>query len=65
MKRRMFISNMAAQTLALSAARSLWAVGENGKGENYEVSSVNRTAVTEVAGHSLEELRDFHKRELF
>ena len=65
MKRRVFISNMATQALSLSAARSLWAVGENGKGENYTVSPVNRTAVSEIAGHSLEELRDFHKRELF
>ena len=65
MKRRVFISNVAAQALVLSTARSLWAVGENGKGENYELASVNKTAVTEIMGHPLKEMRDFHKRELF
>ena len=39
--------------------------GGNQKGENYDISTVNKTVVTEIAGHSLKELRDFHKRDLF
>lgn len=64
MKRRSFITNLAAQAAALSTAGSLWAMGQKQNGEDYDVHSGHETRITKLAGMSLEELRDFHHKEI-
>ncbi|MCE5252271.1 hypothetical protein LLG96_18880, partial [bacterium] len=64
MKRRSFLTNLAAQALALSAVPSVWAVGEKQSGENYGASTVSSTVVTELGGMSLKDMREFHLKDL-
>ncbi len=60
MRRRNFITSLAANAFALSAAPSLWAMGEKQDGENFSVSTESPTVVNELGGMSLEKMRDFH-----
>ena len=64
MKRRNFISGMTINALALSVAPYARAMGENQKGENYGAHPANKSVVTELAGMSLEKMRDFHLNDL-
>ncbi len=64
MKRRYFISNMAAQLCALSAIPSVWAMGEDRDGNEYGTAKVSPTVVTKIGDSTLRELRDFHQKEL-
>ncbi len=65
MRRRSFIRKLAAPALGLSGAGKVWGVGENARNEQYGSSTVSNTRIREIAGKSLEDLRDFHRRELF
>ncbi len=65
MRRRGFLQSLAAPALAFSGAGKSLAVSENARNEPYGSSTVHKAVVREIAGKSLEELRDFHKRELF
>jgi len=64
MKRRNFMTALSAQTLALSAAPAVWAMGENQAGEDYPVHPSHETVITKLAGMSLKELKDFHINEI-
>lgn len=64
MKRRAFIKSLAAQTLALSAAGPVWAMGEKQNGKDYGVHPTSETRITKLAGMTLGELRDFHINEI-
>jgi len=64
MKRRSFISNMMTGATALAAAPAAWAMGEKQNGENYGVHPLCQSKITELAGMSLEENRDFHLKDL-
>ncbi len=64
MKRRAFIKNLAAQTVALSAAGHVFAMGEKQDGKDYGVHPTSETRITKLAGRTLEELRDFHIKEI-
>jgi N-acylglucosamine 2-epimerase len=64
MKRRSFMKNLAAQTLALSAAGPVWAVGEKQNRENYNVHPTSETRITKLADMSLKELHNFHIKEI-
>ncbi len=65
MKRRGFIAGMAVPAVALAATNSASAVSENAKNERYGVSTVNPTVVNRIGSTSIEELREFHRKELF
>lgn len=63
MKRRTFISNAAMQMVSLSAASSLWAMGENNKNENFGVSPSGKKAVTKIGNWSLTDIRNIFEKE--
>ncbi|MCD6307682.1 MAG: AGE family epimerase/isomerase [Candidatus Latescibacteria bacterium] len=63
MRRRHFITNMM-QGLALSAAPSAWAMGEDRDGNDYGAAKLSPTVVDKIGSHTIRELRDFHQREL-
>lgn len=65
MKRRGFIAGMAVPAVALAAAKNAHAVSENGKNERFGSSTVKPAAITKIGDKTLEELRDFHRKELF
>ena len=65
MRRRNFISSLAANAFTLSAAPSLWAMGENRENGHFSVSSKNKKIITKIGKRSLEEIRDVFKHELF
>ncbi|MBN1290223.1 MAG: AGE family epimerase/isomerase [Candidatus Latescibacteria bacterium] len=65
MHRRSFLGSLAAQSLLLTGTPYLWAMGEKQNGENYGVTTESSTKVTELAGMSLEEMRDFHLKDLW
>ena len=64
MRRRNFISNMAAQICALSAVPSVWAMGEDRDGNDYGTAKVSSTVVNKIGDNTLKELRDFHQKEV-
>ena len=65
MKRRGFIAGMAVPAVAVAAAKNARAVSENGKNERFGSSSVKPAAITRIGDKTIEELRDFHRKELF
>ena len=65
MKRRHFITQVAAQVAVLSGAGSVWAVGEKRSGENYGVSAAGGKMITKIGKRSLTEIRDVFKQELY
>jgi len=65
MRRRGFIAGMSTPALALAAAKPARAAGENGRNERYGVSTIKSTAITRIGDQTLQELRDFHRQELF
>ena len=65
MKRRSFLKSLAAPALPLPGTGQSRAVFRNAGNEPYGSSVVHKASVREIAGKSLETLRDFHKRELF
>jgi N-acylglucosamine 2-epimerase len=65
MRRRGFIAGMSVPAIALAAAGNARAVSENGKNERIAASAVKPAAVTSIGGKTLQELRDFHRKELF
>ena len=65
MDRRNFVTSMLVQALGLSAAPSVWAMGEDQKDENYGVHSMDTSVINELAGMTLEEMRDFHINDLY
>ena len=64
MRRRSFLTTIAAPGVSLWCDNKAWATGENKNNKPYGVSQVNKSAIKEIGGKSLEELRDFHRREL-
>jgi N-acylglucosamine 2-epimerase len=65
MRRRGFIAGMAVPALALAASDKAGAVSENKKNEMMPPSKVNSLAVKGIGNKTLQELRDFHHKELF
>ncbi len=55
---------MMINALALSVAPHARAMGEKQEGENYGAHPTNKSVVTELAGMSLEKMRDFHLNDL-
>ncbi len=64
MRRRNFIAGLSTPALVLAAGNTA-AVSENGKSERYGVSAVKPAVITRIGDKTLEELRDFHRKELF
>jgi len=64
MKRRDFISNVIVNAAALSMATRAMAMGENQKGEVYGAHTKCNSVIKDLAGMSLEEMRDFHLKDL-
>jgi len=64
MKRRQFLSNIAAGSMALGAAPVAWAMGEKQDGENYGINTKCEPTFTKLAGESLKAHRDFHVDDL-
>ena len=65
MKRRGCIAGMALPAMAVASAKNAVAVSRNVKNERYGVSTSNPTIVSRIGDTSIEELREFHRKELF
>ncbi len=63
MKRRSFITNMMTGAASAAAAPVAWAVGEKKDGTGYGIFENCPSRITELAGMSLTENRDFHLRD--
>ena len=64
MNRRNFVSCSAANMLMLGLAPSVWAMGEKQDGKDYDAAKISPTVVDKIGNHSIQELRDFHQKEL-
>lgn len=55
---------MMAHALVLSAAPTVWAMGENRDGKDYSTAVLSPTIVDKIGSRTIRELRDFHQKEL-
>ncbi|MFC1539745.1 AGE family epimerase/isomerase [Candidatus Latescibacterota bacterium] len=64
MDRRNFISNIALGSFAFSGSSTIRAMGQDSDNKDYGVASLSPTVVDKIGNFTLQELRDYHQKEL-
>ncbi len=64
MNRRRFMAGVAAELSIVPISRIVWAMGEDKNGKDYGTAKISHTVVDRIGDLTLQELRDFHRKEL-